>query len=253
MTRQKIVAGNWKMNMNLFEGKDLVDEILKSNLSLKVNEQVIIAPPFIHLPITASQLMDKQGFYLGAQNCHQKQSGAYTGEISAGMLKSIGADYVILGHSERRQYFQESESLLEQKVNAALEQGIKVIFCVGENLAIRDAGDQDSFVAQQIKNSLFHLSQEQFANIIIAYEPIWAIGSGRTATKEQAQEMHAQIRKTIASQYGPDVADNLSILYGGSCKPDNAAELFSQPDVDGGLIGGASLNAADFVAIIQAI
>lgn len=253
MTRKKIVAGNWKMNQNLFEGKQLVEDIINSNFSLADHQEVIIAPPFIQLSLAAGQVKDKTGIFLAAQNCHQKQNGAYTGEISAGMLKSTGVDYVILGHSERREYFAESVEVLAEKVDAALAQDLKVIFCVGEPLAIRDANQQNDYVEAQISKSLFHLSELQFANIILAYEPIWAIGTGRTASKEQAQDMHAHIRKVIAGKFGETMADKLTILYGGSCKPDNAKDLFTQPDVDGGLIGGASLKAADFVAIIQAL
>lgn len=253
MHRKKIVAGNWKMNQNLFEGKQLVEDILNSNFTLTDNQEVVIAPPFIHLSVAAGQLKDKSGVFLAAQNCHQQTSGAYTGEISAGMLKSTGVDYVILGHSERREYFGESEALLAEKVDAVLAQELKVIFCVGESLSVRDAGEQNDYVAAQISKSLFHLSEQQLSNIVLAYEPIWAIGTGRTASKEQAQDMHAHIRKVIADKFGEMVAENMTILYGGSCKPDNAAELFAQPDVDGGLIGGASLKAADFVAIIKAM
>ncbi|HET8574410.1 MAG TPA: triose-phosphate isomerase [Edaphocola sp.] len=253
MTRKKIVAGNWKMNQNLFEGKQLVEDIINSNFTLEDHQEVIIAPPFIQLSLAAGQLKDKPGIFLSAQNCHQKQSGAYTGEVSAEMLKSTGVDYVILGHSERREYFSESVELLAEKVDAALEKGLKVIFCVGEPLAIRDANQQNDYVETQIAKSLFHLSEQQFADIVLAYEPIWAIGTGRTASKEQAQDMHAHIRKVIAGKFGGTIADHLTILYGGSCKPDNAKELFAQPDVDGGLIGGASLKAADFVAIVQAL
>lgn len=253
MARQKIVAGNWKMNNNLFEGKQLVEDIVTSGFSLTENKQVIIAPPFIHLTTTASQIKDKEGIYLAAQNCHQKEKGAYTGEISAEMLQSVSVDYVILGHSERRQYFGEDAALLAEKVNTALARELKVIFCVGESLEIRDKSNQNEFVAEQISASLFHLEQQQFSQIIIAYEPIWAIGTGRTATKEQAQEMHAHIRQVIAGKFGAEAADELTILYGGSCKPDNAADLFAQPDVDGGLIGGAALKAADFCAIINAL
>jgi len=249
--RLKIVAGNWKMNKTLSEGQRLIQEILDSNISLSANQQVIIAPPYIHLAAAAGMIKGRQGIYLAAQNCHQQQSGAYTGEVSAAMLQSLGVSYVILGHSERRQYFKEDAPLLAEKVNAALAQGLKVIFCVGEPLETREAGDQNNYVAQQIAGSLFHLTPEQSAHITIAYEPIWAIGTGRTASKEQAQEMHAHIRRVIADQFGAERAEGLTILYGGSCKPDNAEALFAQPDVDGGLIGGAALHAKDFCAIIQ--
>lgn len=253
MARQKIVAGNWKMNKNLSEGEQLVDDLLKSDFSLSENKKVIIAPPYIQLSTAAKQLNGREEISLAAQNCHQKPHGAYTGEVSAEMLKSAGVSYVILGHSERRQYFFENEALLTQKVDAVLSQGMDVIFCVGEPLEIRDAGNQNNFVEAQVSGSLFHLTLAQFQKIVIAYEPIWAIGTGRTATKEQAQEMHAHIRRVIAGKFGNDAAENLTILYGGSCKPDNAAELFAEPDVDGGLIGGASLDSADFCAIINAL
>ncbi len=252
MSRKKIVAGNWKMNLNLFEGKQLVADVLQKSLSLAENTEVVIAPPFTQLELAATQLKDTQGYLLGAQNCHQEASGAYTGEVSAAMLKSVGVTYVILGHSERRQYFGEDEALLAKKVNAALANDLKVIFCVGEPLEVRDANGQNELVHQQIVGGLFHLDTAQFKNIVIAYEPVWAIGTGRTASADQAQEMHAYIRLVVAEKYGAETADDTSILYGGSCKPSNAAELFACPDVDGGLIGGAALVAADFAGIIEA-
>lgn len=251
MNRIKIVAGNWKMNKNLNEGNQLVKEILNTNLPILEHQKVIFAPPYIHLSELSHLIKDKPGFYLAAQNCHQKDSGSYTGEISAQMLKDLGVDFVILGHSERRQYFGEDETLLAEKTNTALAHGLQVIFCVGESLEIRENNTQEEFVETQIKNSLFHLGKEEFSNIILAYEPIWAIGTGKTASKEQAQEMHAHIRNVIAKKYGNDTAEQLTILYGGSCNPKNAKDLFSQPDVDGGLIGGASLKSADFCAIIE--
>ncbi len=252
MSRKKIVAGNWKMNLNLFEGKQLVADVLQKSLSLAENTEVVIAPPFTQLELAATQLKDTQGYLLGARNCHQEASGAYTGEVSAAMLKSVGVTYVILGHSERRQYFGEDEALLAKKVNAALANDLKVIFCVGEPLEVRDANGQNELVHQQIVGGLFHLDTAQFKNIVIAYEPVWAIGTGRTASADQAQEMHAYIRSVVAEKYGAETADDTSILYGGSCKPSNAAELFACPDVDGGLIGGAALVAADFAGIIEA-
>lgn len=252
MSRKKIVAGNWKMNLNLFEGKQLVADVLQKSLSLAEGTEVVIAPPFTQLELAATQLKDTPGYLLGAQNCHQEASGAYTGEVSAAMLKSVGVTYVILGHSERRQYFGEDETLLAKKVNAALANDLKVIFCVGEPLEVRDANGQNELVHQQIVGGLFHLDLAQFKNVVIAYEPVWAIGTGRTASTEQAQEMHAYIRSVIADKYGAETAENTSILYGGSCKPSNAAELLACPDVDGGLIGGASLVAADFAGIIEA-
>jgi triosephosphate isomerase len=252
MSRKNIVAGNWKMNLNLFEGKQLVADVLQKSLALAENTEVVIAPPFTQLELAATQLKDTPGYLLAAQNCHQETSGAYTGEVSASMLKSVGVTYVILGHSERRQYFGEDEALLAKKVNAVLANDLKVIFCVGELLEVRDANGQNELVHQQITGGLFHLNAAQFKNVVIAYEPVWAIGTGRTATSEQAQEMHAYIRSVIAEKYGAETAEDTSILYGGSCKPSNAAELFACPDVDGGLIGGASLVAADFAAIIEA-
>ncbi len=240
------------MNLNLFEGKQLVADVLQKSLSLAENTEVVIAPPFTQLELAATQLKDTQGYLLGAQNCHQEASGAYTGEVSAAMLKSVGVTYVILGHSERRQYFGEDEALLAKKVNAALANDLKVIFCVGEPLEVRDANGQNELVHQQIVGGLFHLDTAQFKNIVIAYEPVWAIGTGRTASADQAQEMHAYIRSVVAEKYGAETADDTSILYGGSCKPSNAAELFACPDVDGGLIGGAALVAADFAGIIEA-
>jgi triosephosphate isomerase len=253
MSRKKIAAGNWKMNKNLFEGKQLIAEILSHNLSCPEACQVIIAPPFTQLELAATQLKDKEGYFLAAQNCHQEKSGAYTGEVSAEMLKSVGVSHVIIGHSERREYFGENAQMLAQKVNRVLEQGMNVIFCVGEHLNIREENKQNEFVRHQVSASLFHLEKDDFKKIIIAYEPIWAIGTGKTATKEQAQEMHAFIRATLAEKYGDEAANETSILYGGSCKPDNAKELFSEPDVDGGLIGGASLNADDFIAIVETL
>lgn len=254
MSRKKIVAGNWKMNQNLFEGKQLVTDILKRTAAreLPAHLEVVIAPPFTQLELAASQLKDIPGHFLAAQNCHQEKSGAYTGEISANMLKSVDVTYVILGHSERRQYFGENEALLAKKTDAALAEGLKVIFCVGEPLEVRDANTQNELVRSQVEGGLFHLDASAFKNIVVAYEPVWAIGTGRTASAAQAQDMHAFIRSLIAGKYGPEVAGNMTILYGGSCKPSNAAELFACPDVDGGLIGGASLNADDFEGIIDA-
>ena len=253
MQRRKMVAGNWKMNKNLFEGKQLVTEILEKGL---VSEEpvvdVVIAPPFTSLELTAEQIKGHKGFYLAAQNCHHEASGAYTGEVSAAMLKGCGVDYVIVGHSERRQYFGETDEILATKVNAVLNCHMKVIFCCGEPLEIREAGTQNDYVGAQIERGLFHLSEKDFAHVVIAYEPIWAIGTGLTASDAQAQEMHAFIRSKIAGKYGKAIADATPILYGGSCKPSNAQSLFAGPDVDGGLIGGASLDAKDFADIVRA-
>lgn len=252
MSRKKIVAGNWKMNKNIFEGKQLINDILESGLELRDDQEVIIAPPFTSLELAASQIRDSRNIYLAAQNCHQEASGAYTGEVSAEMLKGLGVSYVIIGHSERRQYFCETDAVLAQKTDAVLQNGMKVIFCCGEELAVREAGTQNGHIQSQIENGLFHLDEAAFKNIVIAYEPIWAIGTGLTASDEQAQEMHAHIRSLVAAKYGEATAEATSILYGGSCKPSNAAGLFTCPDVDGGLIGGASLVASDFAGIIKA-
>ena len=252
MSRKKIVAGNWKMNQNLFEGKQLVTDILKKSTEIPENVEIVIAPPFTQLELAATQIKDTPNYFLAAQNCHQEKSGAYTGEISAQMLKSVGVTYVILGHSERRQYFGEKEALLAQKVNSVLDQELKVIFCVGEPLEVRDANTQNELVQQQIEGGLFHLTADQFKSVVIAYEPVWAIGTGRTASSQQAQDMHAYIRSLLADKYGAATAEATVILYGGSCKPSNAGELFACPDVDGGLIGGASLSADDFEGIIAA-
>lgn len=251
--RKMIVAGNWKMNNNLQDGITLVKDIIADAPQLNEQKQVVICPPFIHLTEVADLLHDEEHISAGAQNCYKEASGAYTGEISAEMVKSTGATYVILGHSERREYFNESNEDLAKKVDIALENGLQVIFCCGEPLDIRDAGTQNDYVSKQIQEGIFHLNEEQFKHIVIAYEPIWAIGTGRTASSEQAQEMHAHIRSIIAEKYGQQPANDTTILYGGSCKPGNAEELFSCPDVDGGLIGGASLKAADFHGIIKAM
>jgi triosephosphate isomerase len=251
--RNKIVAANWKMNLNLAEGKHLVEGILAGMPALAANKQVVIASPFVHIAQTAAQLAGKSNIHTGAQNCSTETSGAYTGEVSAAMLKDAGVSYVIIGHSERREYFNETNEMLAKKVNQALANGLHILFCCGEALEVRDAGTQNAHVEQQIKEGIFHLSAEQLKNVTIAYEPIWAIGTGRTATSAQAQEIHAHIRGVVAQQYGAEAANNIAILYGGSCKPSNAAELFACPDVDGGLIGGASLKADEFLGIIEAM
>jgi triosephosphate isomerase len=251
--RKKIVAANWKMNLNLAEGKKLVDEILAGLPALNETNEVVISSPFVHITQTAAQLKGKQHIYTGAQNCYSEASGAYTGEVSASMLESAGVQYVIIGHSERREYFKETDAMLAKKTDVALSNGLKVIFCCGEPLEIRDANTQNSFVEDQLKAGVFHLDAEQLKNIVIAYEPIWAIGTGRTATSQQAQDMHEHIRNVFAAKYGKAAAEGLSILYGGSCKPSNAAELFACADVDGGLIGGASLKSDEFLGIINAM
>ena len=249
--RKKIVAGNWKMNKTLQDGVALAKELNTMLAADKPNCDVVICTPFIHLASVAD-ILDQNVIGLGAENCADKVSGAYTGEVSAEMVKSTGAQYVILGHSERRAYYHETPAILKEKVNLALANGLKVIFCIGEVLEEREQNKQNEVVKAQLEGSLFDLSTEEFANVVLAYEPVWAIGTGKTATAEQAEEMHAFIRQTIAEKFGADAAENVSILYGGSCKPTNAKELFSKPDVDGGLIGGAALKAADFKGIIDA-
>ncbi len=249
--RKNIVAGNWKMNKNLQEGIALAKELNEKLQADKPNCDVIICTPFIHLA-SVTPLVDAKLIGVGAENCADKVSGAYTGEVSAEMVKSTGAQYVILGHSERRAYYHETPEILKEKVQLALANGLTPIFCIGEVLAEREAGKQNEVVYAQLAGSLYDLSAEDFSKIILAYEPVWAIGTGKTATAEQAQEIHAYIRSTIADKYGKEVAENTSILYGGSCKPSNAKELFANPDVDGGLIGGAALKAADFKGIIDA-
>lgn len=250
--RKHIVAGNWKMNNTLEEGIKLTSEIVNLMKDEVMDDTIaVLCTPYVHLGVTHDLLGGAKNVFLGAQNCSRHESGAYTGEISTSMLTSVGASYVILGHSERREYFSESDELLAAKVDQVLKHDLIPIFCCGESLDIREKDEQYDFVTQQITNSLFHLSSDEFAKVIIAYEPIWAIGTGKTATSEQAQEMHAKLRNHIASKYGEDLAQGTSILYGGSAKPSNAPELFSQPDVDGGLIGGASLKSRDFVDIIK--
>ena len=249
--RKKIVAGNWKMNMNLQDGIALAKELNDTLTNEKPNCGVIICTPFIHLASIA-QFLNQDVIGLGAENCADKEKGAYTGEVSAEMVKSTGAQYVILGHSERRGYYAETPEILKEKVLLALKNGLKVIFCIGESLEEREAGKQNEVVKAELEGSVFNLSEEEFKNIIIAYEPIWAIGTGKTATADQAEEIHAYIRSIIADKYGKAVADDTTILYGGSCKASNAPELFAKPDIDGGLIGGASLKAADFMGIINA-
>jgi len=249
--RKKIVAGNWKMNKNLQEGVALAKELDAILANEKVNCDVIIATPFIHLAtVAASVNTAKLG--VAAENCADHDKGAYTGEVSAAMVKSTGADYVILGHSERRAYYHETPEMLKTKVELALANNLTPIFCIGEVLEERKAGKHFDVVKEQVEKSLFGLSAEDFGKIILAYEPVWAIGTGETATPEQAEEIHAYIRKVIADKYGKQVAEDCSILYGGSCKPSNAKELFANPDVDGGLIGGASLKAEDFMGIVRA-
>lgn len=252
--RTKVVAGNWKMNLNAEESAQLVNGISAEIKQLELgHNRVMVFPPFINIPWALQASNRDSRVEVGAQNMHQKSSGAYTGEVSGPMLKSIGVSTVILGHSERREYFNETDGLLKEKVDAALENGLEVVFCFGEKLEERHANNHFAVVGEQLKNALFHLEASSWKNIILAYEPVWAIGTGMTATPEQAQEMHAFIRKTIAEAYEDSLANGVTILYGGSVKPNNAVEIFGKPDVDGGLIGGASLNAADFTAIIKAM
>lgn len=247
--RKQIVAGNWKMNNDLAQTQALITDLKKQ--SQTSNAEVMVAPTFTNLWHSYESLRGTK-IEVVAQNMHFAENGAYTGEVSASMLKSVGINTVILGHSERREYFNETDELLAKKVDAALAKGMRIIFCFGEELADRKAGNEEKVVGDQIKNALFHLGAAAFQNIVLAYEPVWAIGTGETASPEQAQDMHAFIRKTLANKYGNDIAETVSILYGGSVKPANAEEIFSKPDVDGGLIGGASLKAEDFFAIVNA-
>jgi triosephosphate isomerase len=251
--RKQIAAANWKMNLSHHEAENLLDQILATEHHLSAHQAAIFAVPAIYIPLAIQKLNGKENVFVAAQNCHQKTNGAFTGEISASMLTSIGVQYIILGHSERREYFAESDQLLAEKTEAVLAIGSTPIFCCGEPLEIREAGTQNSFVEAQLKNALFQLSADQIFKVVIAYEPIWAIGTGKTATSEQAQEIHAYIRSVFAAHYGQPIADQISILYGGSVKATNAKEIFSQPDVDGGLVGGASLIATEFAAIINAL
>ena len=251
--RKQIAAANWKMNLSHHEAENLLDQILATEHHLSAHQAAIFAVPAIYIPLAIQKLNGKENVFVAAQNCHQKTNGAFTGEISASMLTSICVQYIILGHSERREYFAESDQLLAEKTEAVLAIGSTPIFCCGEPLEIREAGTQNSFVEAQLKNALFQLSADQIVKVVIAYEPIWAIGTGKTATSEQAQEIHAYIRSVFAAHYGQPIADQISILYGGSVKATNAKEIFSQPDVDGGLVGGASLIATEFAAIINAL
>ena len=250
--RKKIVAGNWKMNMDYTLGMSLFSEVVNMvQDEIRGDQQVVVCPPFIHLHSLVQLNKAGNKVFIGAQNCHQKESGAYTGEISASMIKSVGAQYVILGHSERRQYFGETDALLAEKVDTALKADLKPIFCIGETLEERNAEKHFDVIKRQLADGLFHLSETHFQSVVLAYEPVWAIGTGLTASPEQAQEIHAFIRAEIAGKYSADLADEITILYGGSCNPKNAAELFAQKDIDGGLIGGASLKSRDFTDIVK--
>ena len=250
--RKNIVAGNWKMNTTVAEGVQLAKEVNEAVAAAgELKCDVVIGVPFTHLT-AVKDVIDIEKVGLSAENCANKEKGAYTGEVSAAMVASTGANYVILGHSERREYYNETPEILKEKVDLALANGLKIIFCCGESLELRNAGTYEEFIKAELKDSLFHLSAEEFANIVIAYEPIWAIGTGVTATSDQAEEVHAFIRSFLAEKYGETVANDTTILYGGSCKPSNASELFAKPNIDGGLIGGASLKAADFMGIVTA-
>ena len=249
--RKKIVAGNWKMNTTCQEGMELAKAVVAKAGEAPANVGLIVAAPFTHL-CCLSEILEGTRVELSAQNCADHASGAYTGEVSVSMLKSVGCQWTILGHSERRQYYGETDEKLVVKTKLALEAGLGVILCVGENLDEREAGKHFDVCKTQIENVLFNFTAEDLKNIVIAYEPVWAIGTGKTATAAQAEEIHAFIRKVLADKFGAQVADDMTILYGGSCNPSNAGELFAQPDIDGGLIGGASLKADDFLAIAKA-
>lgn len=250
--RKNIVAGNWKMNLNYEEGLSLFSEIVNMAKDEVIGDQeVVICSPFIHLSSITKLGASVNNVHIGAQNIHQAESGAYTGEISASQAKSVGAKYVILGHSERRAYFGETDSLLADKVNVALEHGLVPIFCIGETKEERESNRFFEVIKNQLEAGVFHLGKAEFAKVVLAYEPVWAIGTGLTASPEQAQEVHAFIRETIEKHYDATIADNTTILYGGSCNPSNASTLFAQKDIDGGLIGGASLKSRDFLEIVK--
>ena len=251
--RIQIAAANWKMNLTFQQGEKLLDEILGANIKMKEHQKTIFAVPFPYLTMARSEVAEEKNYHVAAQNCHHKKSGAFTGEISVEMLHSLNIIYCIVGHSERREYFFETDATLAEKINLCLDNFITPIFCCGEALAIRESGTQNDFVARQLKESLFHLPAAQIKKIVIAYEPIWAIGTGKTASTEQAQEMHAYLRSIIAGQYNKDIANEVPILYGGGVKANNARELFNCPDVDGGLVGGASLVGKDFIEIIRSL
>ncbi len=251
--RKQIAAANWKMNLTLEQGEQLMKDILSTDFHLGADQQAVFAVPFPYLSAVCKLTDTQKHFFVAAQNVASEKSGAYTGEVSAEMLASMGIPYVIIGHSECREYNRETDAILAKKVNLALENAVQPIFCCGEPLEVREKEMQNSHIESQLKAGLFHLANVQIENFVIAYEPIWAIGTGRTATSEQAQEMHAHIRKVLADQYGPEIAEGISILYGGSVKAANAQEIFSQPDVDGGLVGGASLIPGEFTAIIKSL
>ena len=249
--RKKIVAGNWKMHKNAEQTEDLLNELI-DKIPFETEVQIIVAPTFINLA-TAVDHLEFVGIDVAAQNMHQTENGAFTGEISADMLQNVGVNIVILGHSERRAIFNETDALIASKVNTALEHDMTIIFCFGEELKDRQSANHFNVVENQLKDGLFNIQSSDWGNVVLAYEPVWAIGTGETASPEQAQEMHQFIRETVRKAYGNDIAEEVSILYGGSVKPENAKEIFSKPDVDGGLIGGAALKSDDFVAIVNAI
>ena len=251
--RKQIAAANWKMNLTYQQAEKLIDDLMALPHNLSVNQQVVFGVPFPYLTMVTGKLKGKQNVFVAAQNCYTKMNGAYTGETSIEMLQSIGVNHIIIGHSERREYFNESNEILAQKVDLCLANNATPIFCCGESLSVREANEQDVFVAKQLQESLFHLSAEQIVKVVIAYEPIWAIGTGKTATSQQAQDIQAFIRNEIAKKYNTEVANSISILYGGSVKAANAKEIFNMQDVDGGLVGGAALNAVEFNAIINAL
>lgn len=251
--RKQIAAANWKMNLSWQKGEELLTTIDNSNYELSNNQIAIFAVPFPYLHLAQEVLQDKKGVFIAAQNCSNKKSGAYTGEVSVEMLQSLAVKYVIVGHSERREIFGETNEMLAEKVMLALSHQILPIFCCGEPLPVRESNTQNEYVSKQLNESLYHLNDEEIKSIVIAYEPIWAIGTGKTASKEQAQEMHAFIRSELSEKYGQTVADSISILYGGSVKGSNAADIFAEADVDGGLVGGASLVADEFVTIIKSL
>jgi triosephosphate isomerase (TIM) len=251
--RKQIAAANWKMNLSYTQAENLIGDVLNAEIELKENQEVVFAVPFPYLIMADASVAAKDNYFVSAQNCYNKKSGAYTGEVSAEMLHSLNIEFCIVGHSERREYFSESNQVLAEKINLCLEYDIKPIFCCGESLQVREIGMQNEHVATQLQESLFHLTTDQLENIIVAYEPIWAIGTGKTATVAQAQEMHAYLRSVLSDQFGKQAAGLVPILYGGSVRAGNANELFSCQDVDGGLVGGASLIAADFIGIIRAL
>ncbi|HUS02236.1 MAG TPA: triose-phosphate isomerase [Chitinophagaceae bacterium] len=251
--RKQIAAANWKMNLTLEEGIKLTADVLSGGIELQDHQEVVFGVPFPYLLTIRENIKNKANFFIAAQNCYFQKSGAYTGEVSAAMLRSTGTAYVIIGHSERREYFNENHQMLAEKINLCFENNLEPIFCCGEPISIREASEQNDYVETQLKESLFHLSPEQLTGFVIAYEPIWAIGTGKTASSAQAQEMHAHIRKVMANKYNDAIAESISILYGGSVKANNAKEIFSEKDVDGGLVGGASLVAPEFITIIQSL